>query len=82
MQPAREFQAFLEENTEYLILTLHRSQCMIAENITKNFIIMRPYTLKQINRHKYLSLSNGLRLSPFYNSLQGTDIIELRLEGP
>jgi len=65
-----------------LILTLHRSQCMIAENTTKDFIIMRPNTLKQINRHKYLGLSNGLRLSPFYNSLQGTDIIELRLEGP
>jgi hypothetical protein len=55
---------------------------MIAKIIMKDFKIMRLNNSKQFNKHEYLNRSNGLLLSPFYNALQGTDIIELRLEGP
>ena len=82
MQAERVFQAFLEENAKNRILTLHRSQCMIAKNTTKDFIIMHSIILKQFNKHKCLNRSNGLLLGLFYNALQGTDITELRLEGP
>jgi hypothetical protein len=55
---------------------------MIARITKKDIIIMRLKNLKQLNKNKYLNQSNGLLSSPFYNALQGTDIIELRLEGP
>ena len=54
---------------------------MIAKFTTKNFIIMRSNNLKQFNKYEYLHRSMGLLLSPFFKALQGTDIIELRLEG-
>ena len=55
---------------------------MIAQFTTKDFIIMRSNNLKQFNKYEYIHGSKGLLLSPFYNALQGTDIIKLRLEGP
>ena len=78
----RVFQAFLNENDKNRMLTLHNSQCMTTKILMKDFMIMRLTISKQFNKHKYLNRSNGLLLSPFYNALQGTDIIELRLEGP
>ena len=63
------------------ILTLHNIQCMIARITEKDIIIMRLKNLKQLNKNKYLNQSNGFLPRPFYNALQGTDIIELRLEG-
>jgi len=54
---------------------------MIAQFTTKDFIIMRSNDLKQFNKFEYLHRSKGLILSLFFNALQGTDIIESRLEG-
>ena len=70
------------ENDKNRILTLHKSQCMIAKIITKDFKIMRLNNSKQFNKHEYLNWSSGLLLSPFYNALHGADIIDSRLEGP
>ena len=75
------FSAILNQNDKNRILTLHNNQCMIGRIIKKDMIIMRSNKSKQFNKHEYLNRSNGLLLSPFYNALQGTDIVELRLEG-
>ena len=82
MQAALMFQALLNENDKNRILTLHKSQCMIAKIITKDTIIMSLYNSIQFNNHECLNWLNGLPLRPFYNGLDGADIIESRLEGP
>jgi len=64
------------------MLTLHRSRCMTAKNTTKEFIIMCLNNLQHINKQERLGRSYGLLSGPFYSALRGTDIIELRLEGP
>ena len=76
------FQAILNENAKNRILTLHRSQCIIAKNTTKEFIIMCLNNLQHINKQERLGRSYGLLSGQFYSALRGTDIIELRLEGP
>lgn len=63
------------------MLTLHKSLCMVAQFLTNIFRIMRSNNLKQFNKYEYLYRSKGLLLNPFFNDLQGTDVIDLRLEG-
>ena len=82
MQVERVFQAFLEENAKNRMLTLHRSQCMMAKNTTKDFIIVCLNNLQHINKQVRLGRLSDLLTGPFYSALRGTDIIELRLEGP
>jgi hypothetical protein len=55
---------------------------MIAKNTTKEFIIMCLNNLQHINKQERLGRSYGLLSGPFYSALRGTDIIELRQEGP
>jgi hypothetical protein len=54
---------------------------MIAKIIKKDLITMPSNYLQHINKQERLSRSNGLLSGPFYNALQGTDIIELCPEG-
>jgi hypothetical protein len=54
---------------------------MIAQFTTENFRIMRSNNLKQFNKYEFLHRPKGLLSSPFFNDLQGTDIVDLRLEG-
>ena len=43
---------------------------------------MRISSISQFNRHMRINRSNDTGLDALYNAPQGTDVIELRLEGP
>ena len=55
---------------------------MNAKNFAKDLMKMCEYNSKEFNKHMCLNRYNGLQQSPFNNALNGTDILELRLEGP
>ena len=76
------FQALLEVNDKNRILTLHISQCMIMKFPKKEFIYMSLNIMQHINKQERLGRSYGLLSGPFNSALRGTDIVELRLEGP
>lgn len=53
-----------------------------CKNFAKDPMKMCEYNSKEFNKHMCLNRYNGLQQSPFNNALNGTDILELRLEGP